>query len=109
MTKKFRIHWIGGDTEEISGESVATAFTAAGYGNGALKAMDWIETVSENDFQEFLGYVRKEIGDYCNDHYWLAIYSSLKGKGHNPIQIVMENLSMYATNAIATDYSSQHG
>ena len=43
--KKFRLHWLSGRTEEITGTSIADAFTKAGYGAGAMRALDWYEEI----------------------------------------------------------------
>ena len=45
--KTFRLHWLNGDTEKIKGESISDAFTKAGYGSGALRALDWYEEIKE--------------------------------------------------------------
>ncbi len=39
--KTFTLHWIGGKTEVVKGETIATAMTAAGYGGGAVRALDY--------------------------------------------------------------------
>jgi hypothetical protein len=36
MTYTYILHWLGGKTEEVKGETIADAFTKAGYGAGAL-------------------------------------------------------------------------
>ena len=41
--KTFILHWLDGKEEEIEGYSIADAFTRAGYGSGALRALDWYE------------------------------------------------------------------
>jgi len=45
--KKFRLHWTGGKTEIVQGNTIAEAFTRAGLGAGALRALDWYEEVAE--------------------------------------------------------------
>ena len=42
----FRLHWIGGQTEEIKGPSLAEAMTQAGYGAGAVRALDYFEDIT---------------------------------------------------------------
>lgn len=37
------LHWLSGKTEEIEGLSIADAFMRAGYGGGALAALDYYE------------------------------------------------------------------
>lgn len=42
--KTFLLHWLGqNEPEEIKGENITRAFTAAGYGAGAIRALDWYE------------------------------------------------------------------
>jgi hypothetical protein len=39
------LHWLNGDKEEVTGLSIADAFMRAGYGHGALCALDYCEEV----------------------------------------------------------------
>lgn len=41
--KRFRLHWLGGKTEIVTGRDIAEACNRAGIGNGALRALDWYE------------------------------------------------------------------
>lgn len=43
--KTFILHWLNGKTEEVKGTTIADAFTNAGYGAGALGALDYYEEV----------------------------------------------------------------
>lgn len=43
--KKFKLHWLTGDIEIIEGTDIADAFTHAGYGGGAARALDWHEEI----------------------------------------------------------------
>lgn len=43
--KTFKLHWLDGKTELIKGNTIASAFTSAGYGAGALRALDWYEEI----------------------------------------------------------------
>jgi len=43
--KKYILHWLTGKTETVEGTSIADAFNRAGYGAGALPALDWYEEV----------------------------------------------------------------
>lgn len=45
MTRYFILHWIGGKIEKVSGETISKAFTRAGYGAVAIKALDWYEEI----------------------------------------------------------------
>lgn len=36
--KSFKLHWLDGKTEVVSGFDIAHAFTMAGYGAGAIRA-----------------------------------------------------------------------
>jgi hypothetical protein len=44
--KIFILHWRGGHTEEVVGATIAQAMTYAGYGAGALPALDYYEEKS---------------------------------------------------------------
>lgn len=41
--KRFRLHWEGGEKELVQGVNIADAFNRAGYGGGAIKALDYFE------------------------------------------------------------------
>lgn len=41
--KKFILHWLDGKDEIIEGYSISDAFMKAGYGSGALRALDYYE------------------------------------------------------------------
>ena len=43
--KKFRFHWLSGKTNDYEGNDPANAFIRAGYGHGALKALDHWEEI----------------------------------------------------------------
>jgi len=43
--KKFRLHWLDGQTELVEGHDIADACRRAGIGNGALRALDYWETI----------------------------------------------------------------
>ena len=48
MKKTFLLHWLGSDDiEEVNGESISEAFMLAGYGGGAINALDWYEEITE--------------------------------------------------------------
>lgn len=46
--KTFTLYWLDGLTEQIFGYDIADAFRRAGYGAGALKALDYYEEVKPN-------------------------------------------------------------
>lgn len=41
--KTFILHWLDGTTEEVQGTSISDAFMRAGYGGGAIRALDYFE------------------------------------------------------------------
>lgn len=43
--KKFKLYWLNGQTEVVSGSDIGDAFRRAGYGGGAIHALDWWEEV----------------------------------------------------------------
>lgn len=44
--KQFILHWLDGKKETITGTGIKDAFTKAGYGAGAVAAVDHFETVT---------------------------------------------------------------
>ena len=51
MSKKFTFYWLDGSRNVLSGDTVEGAFTAAGYGGGAIKAVDFYENGEKDDYQ----------------------------------------------------------
>lgn len=47
MKKTFILHWLDNRTETVYGESISDAFMRAGYGAGALRALDYYEEVKK--------------------------------------------------------------
>lgn len=45
--KKFKLHWLDGKEEIVEGQDIKDAFTLAGYGAGALSALDYYEEVTD--------------------------------------------------------------
>lgn len=43
--KKFMLYWLDGKSEEVQGESISDAFRRAGYGGGAIQALDWYKEI----------------------------------------------------------------
>ena len=43
--KAFKLTWLGGKIEIIRGQTIADAFSKAGYGGGAIRALDTWEEV----------------------------------------------------------------
>lgn len=62
---KFILHWLGGEREDVEGDTLARAFSNAGYGNGALSALDWVETVKENAFVRMANLTRPVCAMEC--------------------------------------------
>lgn len=46
----FRFHWLDGKVEELRGHSASEALNRAGYGQGAIRALDYWERVEESGF-----------------------------------------------------------
>lgn len=51
--KNFIIYWFDGTTSSIKGNSIEDAFTKAGYGAGAVRAVDFYEEGTENTNYEY--------------------------------------------------------
>ena len=49
LDKTFVIHWRDGSKNEVVGPSIEAAFTAAGYGAGAVGAIDYYEEKKEDE------------------------------------------------------------
>lgn len=45
--KTYKLTWFDGRVEEITGSNIHYAFTKAGYGAGAIVALDWYEEIKE--------------------------------------------------------------
>ena len=45
LMKTFRLYWLDGKTEIVEGETIAKAFSNAGYGGGAIRALDYYKEV----------------------------------------------------------------
>jgi hypothetical protein len=45
---KFTLYWLSAERQVIEGDTIEDAFTKAGYGNGATKALDFY-AVGEDD------------------------------------------------------------
>ena len=52
--KKFNLYWLDGKFEEISGTDIADAFRRAGYGQGALVALDFYDEKVDNSPVEYV-------------------------------------------------------
>lgn len=50
MANQFTIYWLDGRKSVIEGETVHQAFSAAGYGGGAVRAVDWYENGVNDDY-----------------------------------------------------------
>ncbi len=44
--KTFILYWLDGKVETVKGHSIADAFTRAGYGAGAMPALDYFKEVT---------------------------------------------------------------
>jgi len=43
--KTFILHWLDGSTTTVKGNDIADAFAKAGFGAGAVHALDWYEEI----------------------------------------------------------------
>lgn len=46
----FTVYWLDGKRQLITGDSIADAFTKAGYGNGALAAVDFYANGDDKEY-----------------------------------------------------------
>lgn len=49
--KTFKLYWLDGSTEIVKGYDIADAFRKAGYGGGAIRALDYHKEIKEEDNQ----------------------------------------------------------
>lgn len=54
--KTFTIYWLDGKKEFLQGNSISNAFNSAGYGAGALQAVDFY-TEGEDDSYEWINHL----------------------------------------------------
>ena len=47
--RKYKFVWLDGKEEILEGESPADAANRAGYGAGAIRALDYVEIVKDSD------------------------------------------------------------
>lgn len=52
MEKTFKIYWLTGKTEIVTGLDITDACNKAGIGAGAVKAIDWYEEIEEDKKEE---------------------------------------------------------
>jgi hypothetical protein len=45
--KRFRLFWLDKTMEDIEGNDIADAFRRAGYGGGAIRALDYYKEVKD--------------------------------------------------------------
>ena len=49
--KTFTLYWRGGTKETVTGNDIADAMNRAGYGGGALRALDFHASGDNNDYE----------------------------------------------------------
>jgi len=49
---KFKIYWLDKKTEIVEEETIQDAFTHAGYGTGAVRAIDYFEPLKKEVIQK---------------------------------------------------------
>jgi len=47
--KRFKIHWLDGKEQTIVGPNISDAFYRAGFGAGAVSAIDYYEEVTDEE------------------------------------------------------------
>lgn len=45
--KEFVLYWLDGTSEKVHGRTIAEAFALAGYGGGAIRALDYYKEIKE--------------------------------------------------------------
>lgn len=76
MDKKFTFHWLDGHVTESTGPDVATAFNRAGFGGGAIAALDWYDEEDQSSTEiVYDGYFYDSAKDQCEmdcNELWLG-------------------------------------
>lgn len=62
--KEFILHWFGGTSDVVYGECIADAFRRAGYGGGAISALDYYEEVKKKSVSYKLFHCNI-LSDFC--------------------------------------------
>lgn len=50
--KTFELYWLDGTKEIVHGDSISDAFMRAGYGGGAIRALDYWKEIILSDSQQ---------------------------------------------------------
>lgn len=110
----YTLYWRNGDRNVISGKTIEEAFTAAGYGAGAIHALDWYdEGVTETHYyhtkdSEWVKY--EPIHLHFNDVDWkdpfIDTMLSLFLEKHHTIIVELENKDQYLIEFKYGDYYS---
>jgi len=53
--KSFILYWLDGKKEQAEGNTIADAFTRAGYGAGAIRALDYFEELKPEKGEKRIG------------------------------------------------------
>ncbi len=90
---KYTLYWLTGDRNIVEGESIEDAFTKAGYGAGAVAALDWYDegisqthkfshgvwveyqsvNIHANDFPGFIKSETMNLQQLLNDHQQIIV------------------------------------
>ena len=102
----FTLYWRDGKTNVIKGPSIEEAFTAAGYGSGALPALDWYDNGVTNTHR--YDKVKHEWALYTPLHIHASdpILSNLSGNEAEVIAFIKEALDNH--NCVIIDYENQN-
>lgn len=49
--KEFTLYWLHGEKQVVKGTSIEDAFTRAGYGAGAIRAIDFYSNGNNTDYE----------------------------------------------------------
>lgn len=52
MLRIFQLHWLNGEINRIKGETIQEACITAGYGSGAVRALDYYKEIDELPYNE---------------------------------------------------------
>jgi hypothetical protein len=81
--KIYNLYWLHGKVDRVEGDTIEQAFANAGFGGGAIRALDYYEEVSELPFEEKLicdEYGHEIINPYFIDQIKNHDYSQIGNK-----------------------------
>lgn len=83
---KYKLHWLDGTIEIITGYSISAAFRDAGYGNGASRGLDFWEEILSKSIEDF---ERKQDREPTDSFFPLLI--QYNQEGYSPLPLIVHS------------------